>query len=164
MIVGQQVTFTTHQYGRAQARLHALLAGQVVAEETAEGRIFEQWVCRLAHQFGGVQVGHCRRCGVDGLGIGHRAFLQAAVNGRLYQLYVLAGQADPLRVALDQQQCKQHADQQGPTEKTQCLGHRDNPEGCGGQIRPLRWRIIVRCSPIRQRPATACEESSWPLP
>ncbi|MNZ81047.1 hypothetical protein D3C78_997030 [compost metagenome] len=42
---------------------------------------------------------------------------------RLLQVYILAGQADPLREALDDQHGDQYAGKQGPAKITQSLEH-----------------------------------------
>ncbi|CRR61835.1 hypothetical protein PAERUG_P45_London_17_VIM_2_12_12_04800 [Pseudomonas aeruginosa] len=142
VVVGQQVAFRAHDHRRAEARLHALLLRQVVAEEAAEHRVVEQGVGGLADHLGGVQVGHCRSRSTHRVGIGHRAFLQAAEQRRLLDVHLLAWQADQLGVVLDDQQGQQHADQHGPAEETQGLGHRENPWGCEAEKRPIRWRPL----------------------
>ncbi|MDT4837538.1 hypothetical protein FQZ97_712740 [compost metagenome] len=124
MVVGQQVAFRAHDHRRTEAGLHAPLLGQVVAEEAAELRVFEQRVQRAVDELGGVQVDHRRRGGANGLGIGHRAHLRQAVARRLAHVHVLARQPDPLRVVLDDQEREKNADQQRPAEETQCLEHR----------------------------------------
>ncbi|MNE15824.1 hypothetical protein D3C80_1087460 [compost metagenome] len=104
VVVGQQVAFRAHDHRRAQARLPAPLLGQVVAEETAELRVFEQRVGGLVDHFGGVQVGYRRGRNAHCVGIGHRALHDARGLWCLLQVDVLAGQADPLRKTLDDQQ------------------------------------------------------------
>ncbi|MNM93449.1 hypothetical protein D3C81_1058230 [compost metagenome] len=123
VVVGQQVAFRAHDHRRTQARLPAPLLGQVVTEEAAELRVFEQWVGGLVDHFGGVQVGHRRGGDAHGVGVGHRPLHDPRGLRRLLQVDVLAGQADPLRKALDDQQGDQHADQQRPAKVTQSLEH-----------------------------------------
>ncbi|MNF91940.1 hypothetical protein D3C84_745620 [compost metagenome] len=124
MVVGQQVAFRAHDHRRTQARLHAPLARQVVAEEAAELRVLEQGVGRFADHLGGVEVGHRRRRAGHGIGIGVRALAGEIELGCFLQMHFLARQADPFRGVLDDQQCREHADNQGPAEESQGLEHR----------------------------------------
>ncbi|MCY1234110.1 hypothetical protein D9M72_466820 [compost metagenome] len=124
VVVGQQVAFRAHDHCRTQAGFHAPLTGQVVAEEAAELRVLEQRVGRLGHHLGGVEVGHGRRSVGHGVGIGVRALAREVELGRFLQMYFLAGHACPFRVLLNDQQCHEHADNQGPADKSQGLEHR----------------------------------------
>ncbi|MNC43933.1 hypothetical protein D3C75_928220 [compost metagenome] len=123
MVVGQQVAFRAHDHRRAQARLPAALLGQVVAEEAAELRVFEQRVGALVHHLGGVQVDHRRGGQGHGVGVGYRALHDPRGLRRLLQVDVLTGQADPFREALDDQHGDQYAGKQGPAKITQSLEH-----------------------------------------
>ncbi len=106
VVVGQQVAFRAHDYGRSQARLHALLFRQVVAEETTELRVVEQrmvgFIVVIDH-LGRVQIGHGGGGAADGVRVRHRALLHEGLLRRLLQVHVLAWKPDPLGVALDNQ-------------------------------------------------------------
>ncbi|MCY1381683.1 hypothetical protein D9M69_696180 [compost metagenome] len=105
MVVGQQITFRAHDHGRAQARLHAFLARQVLAEVAAEQRIVEHRVGRFADDLGGIEVGHRRGRVGHRIGVAHRTFLKAGDQWRLLQVNFLLRlrQAEPLRILLDDQ-------------------------------------------------------------
>ena len=127
--------------------------------------VLEQGVGGLAHHLGGVEVGHRRGCAVHGVGVGVRPLAGEAEFGRLLQVHLLAGQADPFRVSLDDEQCHEHADNQGPAEESQGLEHRgESPEGCEGRGCPLRWRHYTRAPVKNESSATACEECDGHCP
>ncbi|MNO71404.1 hypothetical protein D3C76_623200 [compost metagenome] len=89
MVVGQQIAFRAHDHGRAQARLHALLARQVLAEVAAEQRIVEHRVGRFADHLGRIEVGDRRSGALHGIGVAHRTFLEAGDQRRLLQVNFL---------------------------------------------------------------------------
>ncbi|MNM70566.1 hypothetical protein D3C81_821970 [compost metagenome] len=105
MVVGQQIAFRAHDHGRAQARFHAFLAWQVLAEVAAEQRIVEHRVGRFADHFGRIEVGDRRGGVLHGIGVAHWAFLKAGDQWRLLQVNFLLRlrQAEPLRILLDDQ-------------------------------------------------------------
>ncbi len=120
MVVGEQVAFGTHDYRRTEARLHAPLPRQVVTEEALKQRVLGQrLLLGLLDDLGGVEVGNCWRSGRHRVGVRIRALLRCAGNQRcLLQPDVVLLDTHQLRIALDDQQCYEQADQQRPAEKT----------------------------------------------
>ncbi|MCY1436216.1 hypothetical protein D9M71_523330 [compost metagenome] len=162
MVVGQQVALGAHDHRRAEARLHAPLARQVVAEEAAKLRVVEQRVARLVHHLGGVQVGH-RRCGqLHRVAIGHRAQRRQAEGRGLAQFEILLVAADPLGKQLDHQQGQQEAGDNRPAEKTQRLVHRESLRLRGRKV-AIKVAALYEAG-AREAVANCYGASPWPLP
>ena len=132
VVVGEDVALRAHDHAGAEAGFHAALLGAVVTEVAAKLRVFKQRMRRFVDDLGGVQVDH-RRSGDDhGIGIGHRPLHHCVGLRRLLQVHIQCGQAHPLGITLDNQHRDQHASQQWPSKKTQCLEHQVSPDRLQG--------------------------------
>ena len=130
--IERPVAALVHDHAGAEAGFHAALLGAVVTEVAAKLRVFKQRMRGLVDDLGGVQVDHRRRGNDHGIGIGHRALHHRVGLRRLLQVHIQCGQAHPLGITLDNQHRDQHASQQWPSKKTQCLEHQVSPDRLQG--------------------------------